>query len=191
MLSNPLSPARLHGMKQGAESNDCGWGNFQARAELGSPKGREGARKLSHPSLRVQWHVTPVQSASAPSLPAVSVAKAKQLNETAQLPSPAKYSASCKKRALSLVFRNNSPCTCTCTGSDTQRELGAPAGSGGWEEVGGEAEETNHGAVDAPQSLEEWVEGVKPAGGDFTWQLVKCLEGACIPLSPPNTTAGR
>lgn len=35
----------------------CRWNKCQARAELGSANGWEGARKPSHPSLRVQWYV--------------------------------------------------------------------------------------------------------------------------------------
>ena len=54
----------------------------------------------------------------------------------------------------------------------------------------GRQKRATHGAMVAAQPLEEWREGVKPVGGHFIQQLVKCLEGTSVPLTPPNSSAG-
>lgn len=45
-----------------------------------------------------------------------------------------------------------------------------------------------HRTTDAAQLLEEWEEGVRPVGVNFTQQLVKCLKGTSVPLTPSNSS---
>lgn len=54
----------------------------------------------------------------------------------------------------------------------------------------GRQRRVTHGTMDAAQLQEEWGEGVKAVGGDFTRQLVKLSEGTSVPLTPPNSSAG-
>lgn len=64
LLSDPLSPSGLHGMKHEAESNSADGVTIRQGQSWGALIDGE-AKKQSHPHLRVQCHVTFIQSASA------------------------------------------------------------------------------------------------------------------------------